>query len=511
MVADLQPDYSSAHDSASFIKRRAIRTQMAQSRLEETPPTGQKAQREKSGKHPQDIRHEPQTLVLSLTLEIAHIMNRELSVSYYFTLDGKDVQGPTTLQQIAEWVRQSKLPPTVYVCEAGGQEWKQLTAVVPAIQLAPPSGAAAAAQTAAAPTAIAQTAEPTAQTEHSATATQSSTASSVTSEAAQSSASVAPTSSPASSASQAAAERPTEPTAQPEAGSRALARRETNTALAGSSTSAGNASSTGSATLASATVSDFSGLVISSSRPVDAKSKKSKGTGLHTFVGYAVVAPFLFLFALGLTITTYGAILLIVGISYWLTVRRGHAQIHGGSVHVNEDQFPEIHRCAQQFADRLRMKSVPEVYVVEGSVINAFAAKLGKRKYILLLDEVVHGCLETGDSRALAFIIGHEMAHHALGHTGLLRSSISSTYKALSRCDELTCDAIAADLVENPQVSKLGLAMLLVGPQLVRMLNWRALDRQARELLSKKTWKGAESSLTHPLLLRRYAAITGLQ
>ncbi len=414
-------------------------------------------------------------------------------MSYYFTLDGKDIQGPTTLQQLAEWARQSKLPPTVYVCEAGGQEWKHLNALVPAIQLAPPHGTATQAQTAPAQASQAQASQAQA-SQAQASPQPAPTEPSETARIA-SATHASPAAQTASNA-QAADERSTEaadPPDRSQAVSSALARRDTGTALAGKA------------------VTDFSGLAISSSRPVEAKSKKSPGTGLHTFVGYAVVAPFLFLFALGLTITTYGAILLIVGISYWLTVRRGHAQIHGGSVHVNEDQFPEIHRCAQQFADRLGMKSVPEVYVVEGSVINAFAAKLGKRKYILLLDEVVHGCLETGDSRSLAFIIGHEMAHHALGHTGLLRNSISSTYKALSRCDELTCDAVAADLVENPQVSKLGLAMLLVGPQLVRMLNWRALDRQAREVVAKKTWKGAESSLTHPLLLRRYAALSGLK
>lgn len=399
-------------------------------------------------------------------------------MSYYFTLDGKNVQGPTTLEQLAEWVRQSKLPPTVYVCQAGAQDWKHLNAVVPAIQLAPTSADAVGVST----ESVASEAPQPAQASQ---AVQPAPADSQPRAQA-----VQPESTYAVAAHQAQAQESPAVQVQSET---SLATTDSNTALAESS------------------LSDLSALAISAQHPVDPKTKKSPGTGLHTAVGYGVVGVFLLIVVIGLIIATWGIALLVAGISYWLALRRGHAQIHGGSVHVTEDQFPEIHRCVEQFADRLGMKSVPEVYVVEGSVINAFAAKLGKRKYVLLLDEIVHGALETGDPNALAFIIGHEMAHHALGHTSLMRGAVSTSYKALSRCDELTCDAVAADLVDNPQVSKLGLAMLLVGPQLVRMLNWRALDRQARELMSKKTWKGAESSLSHPLLLRRYAALTGLQ
>ncbi|MCX7721506.1 MAG: hypothetical protein N2379_00385 [Verrucomicrobiae bacterium] len=47
-------------------------------------------------------------------------------------------------------------------------------------------------------------------------------------------------------------------------------------------------------------------------------------------------------------------------------------------------------------------------------------------------------------------------------------------------------------------------------PQLFNRLDMAALDQQAREVVADGYSKRAESRLTHPLLLRRYARVCGL-
>lgn len=114
------------------------------------------------------------------------------------------------------------------------------------------------------------------------------------------------------------------------------------------------------------------------------------------------------------------------------------------------------------------MKALPAIYVAEGNTINAAAMRIGGRKVIILIDDVVDACLRSGDPQTLAFILGHEMAHHALGHTNLIRASLAKYFKKLSRLDEFSCDAVANQLVGNAQISAKALVTLLSGPQLMR-------------------------------------------
>ena len=391
-------------------------------------------------------------------------------MSHYFTADGQNVQGPIPLSDIAAMVRQSKLPGNVHVCEPGGQ-WQPIRAVVPAIQLATSVAAAEAprpAQTEAAP---ARTASPT-------------TVGAVDANVGSNQASLI-----AQAESRPRSSRQAEP-----GESSALV------TAAESSPPARRADQT----LAPA---DFSDLLVESTRTIDPKSHVYAGTGLHSAFAFILFLISMLFASIYLVFATFGIGLCLVLLFGWIGERRARARIQGGGVRVSRDQFPEIYQCTQDFGRRLGMKEVPEVYIVEGSMLNAFATKLGKNNYILLIDDIVHGALTAGETKALSFILGHELAHHALGHTGFVTGAMSAMWKPLSRCNEMTCDAVAADLVENRDLGARGLAMLLVGPQLLRNLNWRALDRQAQELLSKKVWKGAESSMTHPLLVRRYAAL----
>jgi Zn-dependent protease with chaperone function len=210
-------------------------------------------------------------------------------------------------------------------------------------------------------------------------------------------------------------------------------------------------------------------------------------------------------FLLGILVT-YGILLIaaiIAPIVDYFNRKKLMAMLKGSAVEIGPDQLPEIHRCATFFARRLGMDSTPDLFLVEGNVLNASASKIAGRKVIILVDDVVDACLRTGNPRALAFIIGHEMAHHALGHTGLFRSWLSRAYKKLSRLDEFSCDAVAARLMDDDETSALALVTMLTGPHLIPYLNFENLKQQARDLAANKYAVKAERTLTHPLLLRR--------
>jgi Zn-dependent protease with chaperone function len=249
------------------------------------------------------------------------------------------------------------------------------------------------------------------------------------------------------------------------------------------------------------------------SASVDAKQYIAPGTSLHSSIGWTLLVifgPILFVF---LTLVTYGIFLvglIIAGLTYFSRVKHMKAKLRGSALQVDEYQFPEIYRSAQAMSQRLGLPECPEIYIVEDNHQNAFAVKKGSKRYIVLIDDIVYGALATGNSGAMDFILGHELAHHALGHTSFFRSLIRSKYLPLSRLDELSCDGVAHALVGDTTAARDALALLLVGPQLFKNVNKEALDRQAREVIEDKYTKKVERHLSHPLLLRRYARLQEL-
>jgi len=81
---------------------------------------------------------------------------------------------------------------------------------------------------------------------------------------------------------------------------------------------------------------------------------------------------------------------------------------------------------------------------------------------VLLTDDMIHGCLASGRPQALAFIIGHELAHIALNHNGVFRSWMAQQMKKLGRLDEYSADAVATALVGDKMVAYHGLLLLTV-------------------------------------------------
>jgi Zn-dependent protease with chaperone function len=236
--------------------------------------------------------------------------------------------------------------------------------------------------------------------------------------------------------------------------------------------------------------------------PINPREYIEKGTGAAKAAGMVLVA----LAFLVLIIGTYGIGLIALPIGWladYFNQKKAMAKMKGSAIEVGPDQFPELHECAVKLATRLGLKQPPAIYIVENRVLNAVAMRIGSRQVIALMDDVVDACLRSGDPRTIGFILAHEMAHHALGHTSRVQAYLAINYKKLSRLNEFTSDAVARALVGEPQIAAQALMLLLTGPQLIPYVNIAALLCQAKEVDSDKNSVRAEKRLSHPLLLRR--------
>ncbi len=236
--------------------------------------------------------------------------------------------------------------------------------------------------------------------------------------------------------------------------------------------------------------------------PVSAKNHVAPGTGKWIFLGGTILAL--------LCLVTIFILLLLLPILYLTELvhrKRIMARLKGSHVMVSARQFPEIYACVKEYSNRLGLKDVPDIYIVESSGINAFAFRIGSRRSVSLIDDTVWGALQASRLPALQYIIAHELAHHALGHTSALRLALSNIIFPLGRLDEMSADAVALQLVGDREIAIDGLTMLTIGPQLMGYVDKGALLQQASEVAADKNTKKGEAGLTHPVLLRRINAI----
>ncbi|MFQ5927564.1 MAG: M48 family metalloprotease, partial [Terriglobia bacterium] len=134
--------------------------------------------------------------------------------------------------------------------------------------------------------------------------------------------------------------------------------------------------------------------------------------------GVLLVASFLTLAVLVMVVLTappaaWAGLLFYVGLFLlvsWLAKILALASIRGHGIRVTENQYPQIHENARQFAARLGLKKTPEVYVIQATLMNAFATKVIGRRYVVLYSHLVDAALESGDYDEVAMILGHEMA-----------------------------------------------------------------------------------------------------
>jgi Zn-dependent protease with chaperone function len=235
---------------------------------------------------------------------------------------------------------------------------------------------------------------------------------------------------------------------------------------------------------------------------INPKNYVERGTGSTLFMGHLI----LWLFVIIISVATAGLFLLVmlfVPLINAFNRRKVEAALQGSALQVGPGQFREIYESAQVIAQRLGLPKAPDIYIVEDNTLNAAAGKIGSRNVVALIDDTVNACIMTGNIQSLNFILAHEIAHHALGHTGTIRSYLALNLKSLSRLDEFSCDRVAGEIVNEPNAAVDALAILLAGPQLYPYLRREALIEQAVAVEENRHSKKAEKTLTHPLMLRR--------
>ena len=190
-------------------------------------------------------------------------------------------------------------------------------------------------------------------------------------------------------------------------------------------------------------------------------------------------------------------------------------QIQGNAIKVTEQQFPDIHEILVAQSQRLGLRSVPALYVLQsGGMLNAFAARFGGRNYIVLYSEVLAVAYQEG-RETVEFIIGHELGHIKRKHVSLARTlllfparHIPFLGSAYSRACEYTCDNIGYFLCQTD--AHKGLLILATGKNLYKKVDVKAFVEAANKESGFAFWF-AEKVSSHPHLAKRIAEIEKLQ
>lgn len=160
-------------------------------------------------------------------------------------------------------------------------------------------------------------------------------------------------------------------------------------------------------------------------------------------------------------------------IVFWIVSMALKAVLYGDSVRVNANQYPEIHKIASEFSQRLGLESTPDIFICNSDgIVNAIAIKILSKKYVLLLSSLTDLMLATNNTNALSMIIGHELGHHAAGHMNFWKnlflkpgSLIPFLGAAYRRACEYTADRIGFVLSDSLPDSQNALVFLALGSE----------------------------------------------
>jgi len=173
------------------------------------------------------------------------------------------------------------------------------------------------------------------------------------------------------------------------------------------------------------------------------------------------------------TLGIFYIIALIMAIPLWISQQIFKAQVFGHAVKVTEKQFPKIFEIIKKQKSELRINKDIEVFIYNGQgIINAFAIRLFTGRYVILMSNLVDLMLKREAYPELEFIIGHELAHHALMHTSLTRNLFLFPTKfipflnlAYSRGCEYSADRVGIELTKHSKKSIRGLISITLGSE----------------------------------------------
>ncbi len=197
----------------------------------------------------------------------------------------------------------------------------------------------------------------------------------------------------------------------------------------------------------------------------------------------------------------------------------------GSSVRLGQDQLPHIWVLHRQVFNALDMDDVPDLYITQFPLANAFAMGTGK-PIVVLNSELVRILDDDGRRIVLAHEAAHVHSDHVLYRTALLillrlgssiRLPILAGLPLLAiqlallewfRAAELSCDRAAALVTRDPQAVCRAMMVMAAGEE-ADNLNLDAFIAQGMDYteggsgLEKMTKMMQDLGVTHPMPVRR--------
>lgn len=190
-----------------------------------------------------------------------------------------------------------------------------------------------------------------------------------------------------------------------------------------------------------------------------------------------------------------------------------YAGYRSTSVRITPQNFPEIYGIVEEYAQKLGMKKIPAIYLVQGNgILNAFASFIPFKQYIELYADLVEVAYrEYGDLDSLRFVIAHEMTHIYLGHAKLyynysilFANMIPILPKIASRTREYSCDRIAQQLSGSDGID--AMLSLTAGIHLYKKVDQEDYMEHAKSVRGFFVWCYNLGS-SHPVMSKRIPAL----
>lgn len=193
-----------------------------------------------------------------------------------------------------------------------------------------------------------------------------------------------------------------------------------------------------------------------------------------------------------------------------------YGELRTDGIKVTKEQFPEVYEMWEEMANKLGLKTVPELYIQNGNgALNAFATCIpGYRSFGAIYSDILERALANDDMDSLRFILGHELGHIRLRHvawwynmlTFMANMPIISFFIGLplSRAREYGCDKVGFKLSGDRECK--GLIMLASGKHLYQQVNLSAYEKE--QIIKTSIWDmAANAKIDHPVITWRVAAI----
>jgi Zn-dependent protease with chaperone function len=192
----------------------------------------------------------------------------------------------------------------------------------------------------------------------------------------------------------------------------------------------------------------------------------------------------------------------------WFASGFFRASLYGNAALVSERQYPEIHKMVLDGCRQLGLENPPKVFVTHGEgALNALAVKFFKGQYVILYAGLIDLMVEKQMARELKMIIGHELGHHAAGHTSMWKGLLIMPAQmmpylgmAYSRACEFTADRLGAACAGDLPAAKRALVTMAVGSKVLKT-DMGAFVAQEQEV--GMFGRISELYATHPRITRR--------